>query len=901
MREAGARVAFLRVECLVRVVIVSYKFTMPPAEKPRALRSRRNGGGIVSSLLLLVLLGAAFSASVRAAEPEDARALLLKGDYDQCIQLTVAAIKDDENAEDWRLLLAQAFMARGRYTNAYSVISTNLERYPWSARLRLLGYDVFRRNGQTEQAKQLLNEIANIARYRSWSLQDAPSLVALGRTAILLNSDPRKVLEQFFDRAKKRDAKYRDAYVASGQLALDKGDFQLAAKAFSEGLRKFPEDAELHYGLAASFAPSDRKEMLDSLENALEYNTNHVPSLLLLADHLIDAEGYDAAGKMLDRAVEVNPLHPEAWAYRAVIAHLRNDAAAEKKARDTALKVWSSNPEVDSLIGRKLSLKYRFAEGAAAQRRALRFDPKFLPAKIQLSQDLLRLGREDEGWALAADVHDLDGYDVNAFNLVTLHETMAKFVTLTNRDFIVRMATNEAAIYGDKVLSLLQRAKDTLCKKYGFDLPEPTVVEIFPNPKDFGVRTFGIPGNPGYLGVCFGSVITANSPASQAGHPANWEAVLWHEFCHVVTLQFTKNKMPRWLSEGISVFEEKQENPSWGQEMNPRYREMILGKDFTPLGELSGAFLAPKTDLHLQFAYYESSLAVEFLVGRFGLDALKKILRDLGEGTEINTAITNRTAPLAELEKDFKAFVTARAEKLAPDLDFEKPKNEALAKLTEEIPAEQQKNFHLLTRQAKKLMREKNWTEAKAPLQKLLKAYPGYFGADNAYEQLAQAHRSLGETNEERVVLSKLAALDADAVETYLRLIELGSAAGDWADVAQNAARFLAVNPLLPQPYASLARASEELGRTNAAIDAGRTLLRLDPPDPVGAHFQLARLLKGQNEPEAKRQLLQALEDAPRFREGHQLLLELKAKEPPAKTNAAPMFPARPKPKVDYE
>ena len=30
---------------------------------------------------------------------------------------------------------------------------------------------------------------------------------------------------------------------------------------------------------------------------------------------------------------------------------------------------------------------------------------------------------------------------------------------------------------------------------------------------------------------------TANSPAAQAGHPANWQAVLWHEFCHVVTLQ----------------------------------------------------------------------------------------------------------------------------------------------------------------------------------------------------------------------------------------------------------------------------------------------------------------------------------------------------------------------------
>ena len=74
-------------------------------------------------------------------------------------------------------------------------------------------------------------------------------------------------------------------------------------------------------------------------------------------------------------------------------------------------------------------------------------------------------------------------------------------------------------------------------------------------------------------------MVTANSPASQTGHEANWQAVLWHEFCHVITLQMTENKMPRWLSEGISVYEEKQENKTWGQVMNAKYRDMVLGKD----------------------------------------------------------------------------------------------------------------------------------------------------------------------------------------------------------------------------------------------------------------------------------------------------------------------------------
>ena len=44
------------------------------------------------------------------------------------------------------------------------------------------------------------------------------------------------------------------------------------------------------------------------------------------------------------------------------------------------------------------------------------------------------------------------------------------------------------------------------------------IVEIFPQRKEFAVRTFGLPGADGLLGVCFGRVITANSPAV-AGRP----------------------------------------------------------------------------------------------------------------------------------------------------------------------------------------------------------------------------------------------------------------------------------------------------------------------------------------------------------------------------------------------
>lgn len=810
-------------------------------------------------------------------EIEAARELFIRGGYEQCIKISEKALANHDAEEAWALLLVQSCLAVGRYTNAQSVVATNLSRFRNSVQLRLLGHDVALRNNEPEVALQRLAEINNLGSYRMYAYQDVDNLVALGKAAILLGADPKRVLEQFFDRAKKRDPTNREPYLASGQLALSKEDYELAAKTFGEGLKKFPKDPDLLYGLARAFAPSDRRQMIDALEAALEANTNHVASYLLLVDHLIDGEEYKTADKVLEQALAVNPWQPEAWAYRAVLAHLRNDGAGEASARKTALKFWKTNPEVDHVIGRKLAQKYRFAEGAAYQRKALQFDPKYLPAQIQLSQDLLRLGDEEEGWRLAHQVNEADAYDVTAFNLVTLQESMDKFATLTNRDFIVRMATNEAVIYGDKVLALLDRAKSNLSAKYGLELTNSTIVEIFPRQKDFGVRTFGMPDNPGYLGVCFGSVITANSPAAQAGHAANWQAVLWHEFCHVITLQLTRNKMPRWMSEGISVYEEKQENPTWGQDMDPRYREMILGDDFVPLGELSAAFLAPRSELHLQFAYYESSLAVEFLVQKFGLDALRKILHDLGEGAEINVAISQHTAKLDELETDFAAFARERAEKLAPDLQFEKPKTELLGQLLDELPLSLARNYYVLMRQARQLAKEKKWKEAKEPLEKLLKAYPHQTGADNAYLLLAAAHRALGETNDERQVLSQLAAIDADALEAYTRLMELDSLVPDWSSVETNAQRFLAVNPLASFPYRYLAQAAESLGQTNEAIRASRTLLMLDPPDPAGAYFKLAQLLYRSGNPGAKRSLLQALEEAPRFREAHRLLLEMTA------------------------
>lgn len=813
---------------------------------------------------------------------EEAQQQFIRGNYSEVIKAAQKEVDDNSYRGDWRMLLVKSLMMVGNYDAAYTNATTSSSDYATEIAMRLLAREAGLYHDAPAEASRRLSEIGLLIQRRPPSPQNGDDLVTLGQALLLLGVEPKLVLENCFQRAEKMEPPSRDAFLAAGQLALDKHDFKLAADAFRAGLAKFPNDPDMEGGLARAFESGDREEMLKALDAALAINPKHIPSLLLLADHLIDGEQYDEAEKQLALVLEVNPHQPEALAYRAVLAHLRNDSAKEKQFRADALKFWKTNPSVDHLIGLKLSQKYRFAEGAAAQRRALEFEPDYLPAREQLAEDLLRLGQTEEGWKLVEEVHQQDGYDITAFNLATLHDQMAKFQTLSNANFIVHMTPLEAGLYGDRVLEMLTHEREIMTRKYGVKLTKPTVVDIFPEQKDFGVRTFGMPDNPGYLGVCFGSVITANSPASQAPNPSNWEDVLWHEFCHVITLTETKNRMPRWLSEGISVYEERQANPAWGERMNLGYRDLILNGELTPLGKLSSAFLAPKDSEHLLFAYYESSLVIDFIVQKFGLEAVKKILADLGDGKEINPAIAAHTIPLPELEKQFAAYATDLAKNLAPGINLDKPPEAGSETDVAIWEKSHPDNYYLRMRNAGRLMKAKNWTEARPLLESLAADYSGEKGADNPLWLLAVTERNLNDTNAELATLQKFAAQESEFVNLYSRLIELSEAQKDWPAVAKYADRLMAVNPLISLPHRALAEAGVALGNSDQAVTAYRKLLLLDPPDPSDVHYQLARLLHARtgSDAEAERQVLQALEEAPRFRDAQHLLLEIKDKNP---------------------
>ena len=819
-----------------------------------------------------------FVTPTSAADLDEARALFDKGDYDACIELTKAEVERGIWHDGWSKLLMRSLMIKGQYEEAAEVYAKVAEKFSASLSLRMLATEALRFSGKHVEARALVSQIPALVQASAWRFTDRDNTVTLGNLALAQGADPREVLRIFFDPTLKSDSKFVDAHLAIAQLALNKNDYQEAVNSLKQAEKLTPNDPQVHYMLARAWAPSDSEKATAFLAKALELNPRHPESLLLQCEELLDGEQFEPAGKIIDKVLELNAKQPKAWALRAVIHHLKGEYREEGECRTHALATWAQNPEVDYEIGRKLSRFYRFADAVQYLRRSVTLDPNYLPARFQLAQDLLRLNATDEGWTMVDQVSAADKYNVVAANMRTLRDRLSQFTTIESEDFIIRMDKREARIYGDRVLHLLQEARQVLCEKYDHKLESPINVEIFPQQSDFAIRTFGLPGGAGFLGVCFGRLITANSPASQGDTPSNWESVLWHEFCHVVTLQKTKNRMPRWLSEGISVYEELEHDASWGQSMNPTYRQMILGDDFVPLSKLSSAFLQPRTPMHLQFAYFEASLAVRYMVERHGMERLKKLLVDLGIGVPMQDALARIYGDSDTLDNDFKEFATAAAKKLfaeQPQEEVELPKALSLSKLKAFV-AEHPQHFGAARQLASAYIEGEKWAEAIKVLESLDRLWSEDADTGGTLSTMAMVYRKLDQPEKERQTLDRIATLSSDNLPALTRLIELSQADQQWDKVVGYANKLLAVQPLITLGHNALSEAGKYTGDFAAVARSYGALLDLQPLDAGRYHYELAEARFRLNELDTAREhVLIALEETPRYRAAQQLLLKI--------------------------
>jgi tetratricopeptide (TPR) repeat protein len=832
---------------------------------------------IVRFGVALVCTTMIFPSAVLAQNPEAiqaGRAMFVRGDYAGCLEFSRLAKPNGEDFQAFAALEIRTLLETGNFAEALKRGMILWRRAPFDPELALAMSAALRANGQSAEAQAVVRRALQVEPAPP-AAGDSRATVAYGELLLAAGMDAKTVLDRYFLPAKKADPEGREAYLAIGQLALANHDRELAAENFREGLKRFPGDPEFLLGMEKSGLKPPDEEILAYLDLALRANPKFTAALLLKADQLASRKNFTDAKTALNQALAVNPHHPQAWAEVAALAFLEEDTAAAEKALKEARKFWRNNPEVSKTVGVTLAAHYRFAEAIKFLRQACQEAPRDASIRLELGSNQLRFGQLEEGWQNVAIAHDADPYNVAAFNLITLRDKLQGFPVVEKDGVKLRMSPEDMAVFGNRALDLAARAKRTLAEKYKISLSQPVMVEMLPKQEDFAIRTFGLPGGEAFLGVCFGPLITMTSPRGRLGR-ANWEAVLWHEMAHTITLEATRHRIPRWLSEGISVYEERQVRPGWGQGMTAEYRERFLSGKLPDIVKLDESFAGPD----IMFGYYHASLVVEFLIDRFGIEKMRSLLADLSAGKPLEDALAKRTLPLAEHEAAFREHAKKTATAYGPDLDWTPLTDEEYLAYRDNPAAwvaARPKRYAAAMMWISKLTEDKNWNVAKELLEKIIAAEPDNREPFNPYQAFALACRRLGDEKGERAALARLLQIDSNASEAAARLLELSQALPA-AERLATADRMLETNPFQEQAYRTLAAAAREIGATARSREAFQSLLALEPRDASRLHYELAILLRDSAPDESRREVLKALEDNPRF----ELALEFLVQLPPS-------------------
>jgi tetratricopeptide (TPR) repeat protein len=638
-----------------------------------------------------------------------------------------------------------------------------------------------------------------------------------------------------------------------------------ASKFFRQALKANEELAEARVGLArVALVYYQQDQATRLLERALATNPRLVPALSLLASIHVGDGDYEKADALLARALEVNPVSKEARSVKAARLYIAGRKAefdaltAEILAHDpTYGRLWIT---VSDLVGER---QRRYDRAAELAEKAIQTDPTDAVAYVTLGEALMNLGRTDEAWKAfeTAVSRSKDYKDVKRDNWIEALGWMKSFVVRETPRFKVRMASSEAEVLEPYLLPLMDEAWETLTTKYGLTLEPVVHVDAFHRMDDFSVRSVGVPGLPA-LGVCFGKVITLLGPTSRELGSFSWSRTAWHEFAHVVTLNLSEGQVPRWLTEGLSVYEEQSRRPRWGRDMDRELYDRWRNGRLLRMDRINSAFRGPD----ILFAYYQGGLISEHLTASRGFEVIPTMLREFAK--DRTTAEVFRDVlklDLSVYDAQFEKFVEQKVGgyrmvptwdeeslrgfqarvKAKPDdaeawarlawaylqRDLEVDAGGALAKalqLKPDLPevvllegrmAERGRRVDVAEAHYRRLLRDggddlrarlflaqraldrgQNSQEAIEHLEAAKRCFPRYAAKDSPFLQLARLYRAAGKNEEAIRELEAFAEIAAENVGVRRDLKAWYLSKEDWAAVARVCEELIDVSPFGADP-----------------------------------------------------------------------------------------------------
>lgn len=817
------------------------------------------------------------------------RAYAMLGRYDEAIAIC-EELTGTGNPGDFALAATQlAEMKRtvGRSAEALQILSALVGDDLQGAQVRtLVQYgSLLQFVGQKPLAAIHLE--AAIQRYNEGLVFASEDVAMVALAAWLL--DRFHDANSLFDEAIRANPNNLEAHVLWGDLFLEKYNAADAQRSYEDALEINDRYIPALVGLAR--AVGDQR----ALQRAMALNPSSVEALQTYALGMLRSNREEEANTVLQQALAINPESlPVISALAAdAILHERMDEYDQLHAVVESFS--PGNPVFLGNIADAFGNNYRFTEAVEFARAALAADPTYWQAYTLLGSNLVRLGEEEEGKANLEIGFENDPFNVMTSNILKVFDTLATYETRESEHFKVHLSQKDADILWPYLEPLLEEAWDTLTAKYGFEPEYPVLIEIFENSEDFAVRSVGLPDIGPLVGICFGKVITLISPDALT---ANWQEIAWHEFMHVVTLQMTNNRMPRWLSEGISVWEEGEGRPYWGRRQGLDLVRAVKDNKLLPVANLNAGFSGAQSNADLGFAYFQSYLVVDYISDRFGFDKLVELVAQyafIKQEDQIFREVFDQD--LVAFNDGFVDWVVDRVAEIdvyvhsedAPDegdghghgirenssaILAELYNNTSLKQHMRSRIEDQPRDFQAHLQLGIVLFKEENFEEAKVYLNRAHELLPEYTGYPSPPLVLSQIYEKQGDRAAQ---LEQLEILLQNQQHDYGAALLLANAALEGSDTEKAAYyidRALQIDPYRIDVHELKAGYAGLIGDSQLAVTEYEVLDKLDINDPVEAKTNLAQayLENGQFD-EARQNILNALEIAPSYQRAQQILL----------------------------
>jgi len=472
-------------------------------------------------------------------------------------------------------------------------------------------------------------------------------LVTIGRACFGLDLCPEikkrfrkpmyKYAKLMFDQALNQDPRSVEAMFSYGYSYRIKFNFPDARKALKRALKINPSHALARVELARTELNSYElghqrfERARRNLQEALVSHPGCPEALALEAEMALSDGRYADAEKIAAEGLAANPAHIDLHAVSTALAVLKGDSPLIAKRKQALLSQRPSCARFLTQVAEIVGGRFRYAEARDLAKEALDLDPGYHLALAPYGLNLTRTGRNEEGIKALQRSQKHDPFNVYVWNTLKVFAKMKEtYDTHKSAHFVLQLPKEEKASAAF-ILELLERAWETLGAKYG-TRPKTVYVEFFSTIEDFSARSIGLPFI-GALGVCFGNTMTVLSAKEKRLGKHSWGKTLWHEYTHVVTLSRTSNRVPRWLTEGISVYEESRGMKSWvrGYDralITARRAGMIL-----PISAFDSGFSRPRFQGQVMLSYYQGGMICEFVEETWGFGKIVELLDAFGAGS----------------------------------------------------------------------------------------------------------------------------------------------------------------------------------------------------------------------------------------------------------------------------